>query len=283
LDERVAIVTGAGSGIGQSTARHLAQRGLDVALVGRRRERLDDVAAGIAEAGGRSFPVPADLARREAPWNVVERVLAERGRVDVIVNNAASFGLKSVDEFTLEEFDDHIAVNVRAAYFLVQAALPALRSSPAAVVVNVSSAAAAMYRRGQTVYGLTKAALEHMTMNMAAELAPDRETARAREARPAGARRTARRDRPLDRASRRPRGRLGHGHGAHDRRRSDSRPARSLSPGRRAEGQVPGRRTIARGKRSTRKGSKTSGRDPVTIISAIASPAGGETVMPSIE
>jgi meso-butanediol dehydrogenase / (S,S)-butanediol dehydrogenase / diacetyl reductase len=174
LDERVAIVTGAGSGIGESTARHLAQRGLEVALVGRQRERLDDVAAGIAEAGGRSFSVPADLAQPEAPRTVVERVLAERGRVDVIVNNAASFRLKSVDEFTVEDFDDHVAVNVRAAYFIVQAALPALRSSPAAVVVNVSSAAAAMYRRGQTVYGLTKAALEHMSMNMAAELAPDR-------------------------------------------------------------------------------------------------------------
>lgn len=174
MDERVAIVTGAGSGIGESTARHLAQRGLDVALVGRRRERLDDVAATIAEAGGRSFPVPAELAHAEAPGKVVAQVLAERGRVDVIVNNAASFRLKTVDEFTLEEFDDHFAVNVRAPYFLVQAALPALRSSPAAVVVNVSSAAAAMYRRGQTVYGLTKAALEHMTMNMAAELAPDR-------------------------------------------------------------------------------------------------------------
>ena len=91
----------------------------------------------------------------------------------MIVNNAASFKVLPVEEFTIADFDDHVAVNVRAPYFLVHAALGALRASPAPVVVNVSSAAAVMYRPGQTVYGLTKAAIEHLTMNLAAELAPD--------------------------------------------------------------------------------------------------------------
>jgi C-7 ketoreductase len=174
LDDRVAIVTGAGSGIGAATARLLAEHGLDVALVGRRRERLEAVAAEIAAASGRAFALPADLSQARAPWLIVDAVLEERGRLDVIVNNAAFYRLAPVERFTLEEFDEHIAVNVRAPYFLAQAALPALRASPAAVIVNISSAAAAMYRNGQTVYGLTKAALEHMTMNLAAELAPDR-------------------------------------------------------------------------------------------------------------
>jgi NAD(P)-dependent dehydrogenase (short-subunit alcohol dehydrogenase family) len=174
LDDRVAIVTGAASGIGEATARVLAAEGLEVALVARRRERIERLAAEITGSGGPAFAVAADLARPEAPAEIVDAVLAERGRLDVIVNNAASFIVQPVADFTLAEFDDLVAVNVRAPYFLVQAALPALRSSPAAVVVNVSSAAAAMYRPGQTVYGLTKAALEHMSMNMAAELARDR-------------------------------------------------------------------------------------------------------------
>jgi NAD(P)-dependent dehydrogenase (short-subunit alcohol dehydrogenase family) len=174
LEERVAIVTGASSGIGEATARHLADRGLHVVLAARRQERLETLATQIAEAGGRAHGIESDLSDPEAPSALVQRVLADCGRLDVIVNNAASFRLKPVDEFTLDEFDDHVAVNLRAPYFLVQTALPALRASPAAVVVNVSSAAAVMYRPHQTVYGLTKAGIEHLTMNLAAELAPDR-------------------------------------------------------------------------------------------------------------
>jgi meso-butanediol dehydrogenase / (S,S)-butanediol dehydrogenase / diacetyl reductase len=174
LDGRVAIVTGASSGIGEATARHLAARGLHAVLVARRPERLEALRAELAEAGGQATAVACDLADADAPARLVASVLADCGRLDVIVNNAASFQLKPLEELTLEEFDDHVAVNLRAPYFLVQAALPALRASAAAVVVNVSSAAAVMYRRGQTVYGLTKAAIEHLTMNLAAELAPDR-------------------------------------------------------------------------------------------------------------
>jgi 3-oxoacyl-[acyl-carrier protein] reductase len=170
----VAIVTGAGSGIGAATARLLAERGLGVALVGRRRERLDALAAEIAAAGGRAFAVPADLAEPQAPPAVVDAVLDACGQIDVVVNNAATLMLQTLEDVSVADFDRHVAVNVRAPYFLVQAALPALRSSSSPVVVNVSSAAAAMYRRGQSVYGLTKAAIEHMTMNLAAELAPDR-------------------------------------------------------------------------------------------------------------
>jgi NAD(P)-dependent dehydrogenase (short-subunit alcohol dehydrogenase family) len=171
---RVAIVTGAGSGIGAATARLLAERGLGVALVGRRRERLDALAAEIAAAGGRVFAVPADLAEPQAPPAVVDAVLDAGGQIDVVVNNAATLMLQTLEDVSVADFDRHVAVNVRAPYFLVQAALPALRASSSPVVVNVSSAAAAMYRRGQSVYGLTKAAIEHMTMNLAAELAPDR-------------------------------------------------------------------------------------------------------------
>ena len=171
---RRGIVTGAASGIGEATARLLASRGLDVVLVARRRERLEALSAEIGAAGGRSLVVTADSSAPRAPQGVVGAALELRGRLDVIVNNAATLRLTPIDDVTLEEFDDHVAVNVRAPYFLVQASLSALRASPSPVVVNVSSAAAVMYRRRQTVYGLTKAAVEHLTLNLVAELASDR-------------------------------------------------------------------------------------------------------------
>jgi NAD(P)-dependent dehydrogenase (short-subunit alcohol dehydrogenase family) len=174
LDQRVAIVTGGGSGIGAATARLLAERGTEVAVVGRDAEKLETVVREIEGAGGAAFAVPADLADPTAPRAIVDEVLGRTGRIDVLVNNAATFTLKPVGELELAEIDAQLAVNVRAVLLLVQAALPALRSSPAPVVVNVSSAAAVMYRPAQAVYALTKAALEHLTKQLAAELAPDR-------------------------------------------------------------------------------------------------------------
>ncbi len=109
MDDRVAIVTGAGSGIGAAAARLLAERGLEVALVGRRDERLRAVEAEIVEAGGRAFCVRADLGEPRAPWDVVDAVLEARGRLDVIVNNAATFRLMPIEQFSLEEFDDVMA------------------------------------------------------------------------------------------------------------------------------------------------------------------------------
>jgi NAD(P)-dependent dehydrogenase (short-subunit alcohol dehydrogenase family) len=171
LERRVAIVTGGGSGIGAATARLLAGRGFAVAIVGRTPAKLESI---VAEIGSAAFAVQADLADPAAPDRIVEEVLARTGRLDVVVNNAAELSLERFGELTVGAIDALYAVNVRAALLLVQAALPALRRAPAPAVVNVSSAAAVMYRPGQAVYASTKAALEHVTKQLAMELAPDR-------------------------------------------------------------------------------------------------------------
>jgi len=101
-------------------------------------------------------------------------VLAGRrfGRLDGLVNNAATIRHLPLAEWDTGGFDEHLAVNVRAPFFLIQAALPALRESPVRSVVNVSSSSGTLRRTGQSVYGMTKSALDYLTQTLAGELAP---------------------------------------------------------------------------------------------------------------
>src|SRR5207244_8066644 len=117
------------------------------------------VTEAILGAGGNALAVAADLADPAAPQAVVEDVLRSAGRLDALVNCAADFRLRPFGEFDLDDLDTLWAVNLRAIVLLVQAALPALRQSPAPAVVNVSSAAAVMYRSGQAAYAFLKAGL----------------------------------------------------------------------------------------------------------------------------
>lgn len=168
---RVAIVTGAGTGIGAASARLLAKRGLDVVLVGRRAEPLNEVRDSI---GSRALALVADIGEPSAPARIVSETLKTFGRLDVLVNNAAVIRNGPLDSFERHEFEWHYAVNVAAPFFLLQAALPPLRESPDAAVVNLSSSVGSITKPGSMLYGSTKAALEYLTRAWAYELALDR-------------------------------------------------------------------------------------------------------------
>jgi NAD(P)-dependent dehydrogenase (short-subunit alcohol dehydrogenase family) len=164
---RAAVVTGAGTGIGAAAARLLAANGCAVALVGRNEATLREVADELEHAE----VVVADLADRDAPQRVVDAALSAFGRLDVLVNNAATIRNGAFDGFTLDEFDAHVAVNLRAPFFLTQAALPALRGGQSPAVVNVSSSVGSIVKPGTTLYSVTKAGLEYLTRANAYELA----------------------------------------------------------------------------------------------------------------
>jgi NADP-dependent 3-hydroxy acid dehydrogenase YdfG len=162
LSETVALVTGASSGIGAATARRLAHEGATVALVGRRRERRDEVAAAISSVGGSALTVPADVTSSAAGAAAVERTVSELGRLDTLVNNAGVMLLGPVAGAPLSEWQRMVELNVLGLLYCAHAALPHLLRAAAdgprqvADMVNISSVAGRAARTGNGVYSLTK-------------------------------------------------------------------------------------------------------------------------------
>ena len=170
--QKAAVVTGGGSGIGKAIALLLARQGFAVAAAGRRREPLLRLCREIESGGGRALAIPADLADSGSPRLITEQTAKALGGIDVIVNCAAAIDHKPLEQATEELFDLHMAVNARAPFLLVREALPYLRRSADACVVNISSSSASLAIPGQSMYGCSKAALEYLTKSLAAELAP---------------------------------------------------------------------------------------------------------------
>ncbi len=169
---RVAIVTGGGTGIGAAAARRFASEGTAVAVVGRRSKPLNETVEAIHSSNGEAMAVPADLADPEAPQRIIDCVAGAWGRIDVLVNCAAAIQHLPIEQATLELFDQHMMVNVRAPFFLTKAALPYLKQSESAAIVNISSSSGSLAIPAQSMYGTSKAALEYQTRSLAAELAP---------------------------------------------------------------------------------------------------------------
>ena len=162
LDGTVALVTGASSGIGAATARGLAAHGATVALLARRRERLEASADVIRADGGSALVVEADITDRQRAEEAVERVVGELGRLDTLVNNAGLMHVAPVVDASPDEWDQMLRVNVQGLLYVTRAALPhllrAAEDSPRRVadLVNISSTAGRVARPGTAVYNLTK-------------------------------------------------------------------------------------------------------------------------------
>jgi len=163
LADRVAVVTGASSGIGAGLATMLAGEGARVVLAARRGEELERVAAGIRQAGGVAVPVVTDLADDASLAGLLDRAVAELGPVDVLVNNAG-FGLwKPLEATTIAEWDHTFAVNVRAAAYLCSAVLPGMAERRFGRVINISSEAGVAIVPGLAAYCVSKHALGALT------------------------------------------------------------------------------------------------------------------------
>jgi NAD(P)-dependent dehydrogenase (short-subunit alcohol dehydrogenase family) len=166
LDGKVAVVTGASSGIGAAIAEALSHAGARVVLTGRDEGRL----RAAARAMGEHHVVVADLADDDAPARIVSETMGAFGALNVVVHSAGIFWPKPFAEAPLRDFDAQFRVNVRAPYALTQAALPHLQ--PDGVVIFISSIAGRVGFPSSTAYCGTKGAVELMTKSLAMELAP---------------------------------------------------------------------------------------------------------------
>lgn len=164
LDGRIALVTGGGSGIGRSTALHLAGAGARVVVTGRRQQPLDAVVAEARSAGGQAWARRADLAQREQLQALVRWTESELGAVDILINNAgASSRVRNILWVEPDDWDATLAVNLSAVYTLIQAVLPGMLAKGGGTVVTVSSLAALRPGLlGGAPYGAAKAAVSNL-------------------------------------------------------------------------------------------------------------------------
>lgn len=170
LDGKVAIVTGASSGIGAGVARALGQAGAAVVLVGRSKDRLAAVERDLHESGSSTLSIDIDLRADDAPAAIVGAVIAEFGSIDVLVNAAGIYRMASLEDTTDEIFDGQWESNVRAPYRLTRAVAPHLASGSS--IIFVSSMSGHVGSPNDSAYCASKGAIELIVKALATELAP---------------------------------------------------------------------------------------------------------------
>jgi NAD(P)-dependent dehydrogenase (short-subunit alcohol dehydrogenase family) len=170
LKNKVAVVTGAGSGIGRACAIALAREAAQVALVGRRQERLEET----AHERGSAFVLAADVTKPNEVTSVVEQTLAHFGSLNVLLNNAGVLHVGTAEQITEEQWDQTFNVNVRGLWLLSRAVLPAMRKAGGGSIINMASVLGINGARNRAAYAASKGAVVLLTKCMAIDHGPER-------------------------------------------------------------------------------------------------------------
>jgi len=172
LDGRVALVTGAGRGIGQGCALAFAEMGADVVCAARTPDQIEATAERVRALGRRALAVPCDVMESAQLEALVAAAVQEFGRIDVLVNNAGGSPPSPALQTSEKAFESALRFNVTSAFLLSRLVVPVMQEGDGGAIVNISSAAGRLVQANFVAYGTAKAALSFMTRQLAAELAP---------------------------------------------------------------------------------------------------------------
>jgi NADP-dependent 3-hydroxy acid dehydrogenase YdfG len=163
IKDKVVIITGASSGMGEAAAKHLTTLGAAVILGARRTDKIGKLAKEIQEKGGESLAVTVDVTNLEQVKHLVDTVVQKFGRVDVIINNAGIMPLSPMDRLNVEEWNTMIDVNIKGVLNGIAAVLPYMKEQRFGQIINTSSVAGHKIFGGSAVYSATKFAVRALT------------------------------------------------------------------------------------------------------------------------
>jgi len=167
---QVVLMTGAAQGLGRATSLAFASRGAAVALVDMNEALLNETASELRSRGGECATLTADITSPGAPATIVQETLRQLGRLDILINNAAASSVEALLDVSEREWDKIFSVNVKALFFLLQAAARVMKESGGGRIINVSSPGTRMTLTNYTSYATSKAAVDYITRTAAANL-----------------------------------------------------------------------------------------------------------------
>jgi NADP-dependent 3-hydroxy acid dehydrogenase YdfG len=172
IERKVVVITGASSGLGEATARHLSEQGATVALGARRLDRLKSLADQLVRGGGKALAMAIDVVHRDQVQKLVDAAVQTYGRVDVMINNAGLMPQAPLERLKVDEWDRMIDVNIKGVLYGIAAALPYMQRQKAGHFINVSSVAGHRVGPGFTVYAATKHAVRALSEGLRQEVKP---------------------------------------------------------------------------------------------------------------
>lgn len=168
--KKVAIITGASSGIGQATAKELASKDITVMLAARREERLKELKNEIEQMGGTAYYHVTDVTNVEEMEQLAKKTVEEAGRIDVLVNNAGLMPLSLINKRKIKEWDQMVDVNIKGVLYGISAVLPYIEDQKSGHIINISSVAGHKVMPGSSVYSGTKYAVRAITEGLRQEM-----------------------------------------------------------------------------------------------------------------